>query len=227
MIVPMVFINSCNVNCLEGEGDIIKSNVETEDFDGIVVNIPATVYVIQSNEVLVEVKAQSNLFDNLVFDVDNDMLKISSKNCMVYNKSISILVKLPVLETVKLNGSGEIKSIGEIKTESLDINVNGSGDVLINTITDEVEVDVNGSGDVVLKGEANDLEIDINGSGDVKAFDLEVDNSSIHIKGSGDAKVNVNEELEVKISGSGDVQYTGEVNNVKTQIRGSGEIHKK
>ena len=50
--------------------------------------------------------------------------------------------------------------------------------------------------------------------------------AKVTVNGSGDATVNVSEELDVRISGSGDVSYIGSP-KIKSQVSGSGSVRPK
>ena len=64
------------------------------------------------------------------------------------------------------------------------------------------------------------------GSGNVKSFGFIVQKAEDDIKGSGDASVNVTQDLKVRINGSGSVYYQGNPPVVNSQISGSGKLIK-
>ena len=74
-------------------------------------------------------------------------------------------------------------------------------------------------------GKADSQDIDISGSGSYEALDLESKEAEIDLGGSGKASVNVLDDLDVTISGSGSVQYRGNPTVIQ-DIRGSGEVRK-
>jgi len=88
-----------------------------------------------------------------------------------------------------------------------------------------LEATINGSGNIIINGTAKDLEIKINGSGDFRGVALSAFTSDIEINGSGKARVNVKDNLNADLKGSGSVYYLGSP-KIKTNISGSGEVKK-
>ncbi len=124
-----------------------------------------------------------------------------------------------------VSGSGRIDFKGTCL--DLDSKVSGSGKVsLALTSANKVEVGVSGSGKVVAKGNAKEIRTTISGSGEILAADLEVDKCEVRISGSGDVEINVKNELDATISGSGSVSYRGNPSHVNSHASGSGKVRK-
>ncbi len=87
----------------------------------------------------------------------------------------------------------------------------GSGNISSSDlVTDAIEIIISGSGTITLSGEANTQEIEINGSGKYSAKNFKTSQCIVKINGSGSANVNVTDNLDITINGSGDVKYTGD-----------------
>jgi hypothetical protein len=84
---------------------------------------------------------------------------------------------------------------------------------------------ISGDGNVVLNGQGQALDCTISGSGNIEALDFPVQTAKITISGSGNARVDVSEQLDVVISGSGDVEYRGDP-QLNSQVSGSGKVKK-
>ena len=90
----------------------------------------------------------------------------------------------------------------------------------------EVQAEMSGSGDINLSGEAKKFEGSLSGSGSIQAMNLKTEETSIRISGSGDADVFASAKLDVRVTGSGDVRYKGGVQQVTSNITGSGSVKK-
>jgi hypothetical protein len=127
-----------------------------------------------------------------------------------------------------LTGSGEIllgsSDSGFVETGKLDIDHTGSGKMEIDVDADEIEVDLTGSGEIELYGSADATNFSISGSGEIKADHLTQLECYASISGSGRIYVYVEEYLEVKISGSGDIYYKGYPAIKDPIISGSGSL---
>lgn len=83
---------------------------------------------------------------------------------------------------------------------------------------------MSGSGDVRVQGRAEDARIDISGSGDADLSGLELTDVTIGIDGSGEAEVAATGQVNVDISGSGDVSLTRRPAQLTQTVSGSGEV---
>jgi len=125
----------------------------------------------------------------------------------------------------RLSGSGEMKFRG--RSNSLDLKSTGSGNADMEIRTNLVDINLTGSGDAELTGHADMMDIRITGSGRLRADDFPVNTAEITITGSGDADVQVGRELEISISGSGSVYFSGEPEYTDIKSSGSGRARSK
>lgn len=221
IVFGLFLLSACdvNINCIEGEGAVQEKEFELSVFDGIELDVPGKVEIKQGPQNVL-VRAYDNYWEPLELSVRRGVLVIGSQGC--FSDKIEAVITIPSIEYLEINGSGEIFS-DNLSAEELELGINGSGDIDINAAVRELDVNINGSGNVKLKGNTQEMGLDINGSGNLNAFEMEVLRADVEISGSGDAKVNVFNELNVSIVGSGDVRYKGQP-NIKSNITGSGDV---
>lgn len=124
-----------------------------------------------------------------------------------------------------VSGSGDINLKGKCK--SYDSDVSGSGKVILAaTIANDARFNVSGSGKIQASGSADNVKTSISGSGKVLAANLEANRCEVKISGSGDVEINVKNELDANISGSGSVAYKGNPSKVNSHASGSGSVSK-
>ena len=125
----------------------------------------------------------------------------------------------------KVSGSGDVKISGT--ANSFESQVSGSGDVNANVVCDgNSSFAISGSGKIVLQGKSDLFEASISGSGGIKGENFSVSTAKIRIAGSGNVDIQVSEELDASIAGSGDVRYVGNPKKVNTRAGGSGTVKK-
>ncbi|HEY3405856.1 MAG TPA: head GIN domain-containing protein [Ohtaekwangia sp.] len=124
-----------------------------------------------------------------------------------------------------VSGSGEIEVRGKCKSYSSSVSGSG-GVILVLNITDVAEFGVSGSGKIQASGTASRVKASISGSGRVLAANLETNVCDVRISGSGDVEINVKEELDANISGSGSVSYKGDPKKLNSHSAGSGKVRK-
>lgn len=124
-----------------------------------------------------------------------------------------------------VSGSGNIELKGKCK--DFDSDVSGSGKVIMTlTASGDAEFGVSGSGKIEASGSASRVRTSISGSGKVLAGNLETNSCEVRITGSGDVEINVKNELDANITGSGNVRYKGNPSKVNSHSAGSGHVRK-
>jgi len=125
-----------------------------------------------------------------------------------------------------VSGSGDIDLKGSCN--NFDSDVSGSGKVYASlAIQDLADFGVSGSGKIEAQGTSRRVKAGISGSGRVNAGNLSTESCDIRISGSGDVEINVKEELQANITGSGNITYIGDPKRVNSHASGSGHVRKR
>ena len=209
-----------------------KETREVRDFDEIMMSIDGTVYVKMGdkNEVILE-GSRSDL-EKVETEVRGGRLRIGTEDKGRWWKSWRDSPKVDAYITVKeINGlyvssSGDIVSQGLLKSDDFETSISGSGGIEVEIDAKMISSRISGSGSIELSGGASDARLGISGSGKYFAEDLKVDDYNISISGSGRATINLEGELDVRISGSGNVYYKGNPTGVNTSTSGSGKVRR-
>jgi len=108
-----------------------------------------------------------------------------------------------------------------------EVNVSGIADVIAKKIkSDKLTINVSGAADLTLKGSTDKFELNVSGASDVNAKNLKSNTVDINISGAADVIVNAIDELDVDISGAGEIEYTGSPNKVSKDVSGIGNVKK-
>jgi len=184
------------------EEDAIKVYITVKDIEGI--------SVAGSGDVIAETKITAT-------DLD---LNVSGSGNMTLEADASGEIESDV------SGSGNISL--KAKCRRFNSDVSGSGDVDLSsiTVTETAEFGVSGSGKIKATGTAGNVKTNISGSGRILAANLETNKCEVRITGSGDVEINVKDELDASITGSGSVNYKGNPSHVNSHSTGSGHVHK-
>lgn len=226
ILSKIVFSALLVITTLQAYSQVTKT-LTLDEFSKISLNISADVYIELGNKQEVIVEGTQKLIDLLETDIKGEKWSIEySENNVRTNNNLTIRITLPLLESAKVNSSGDIHGKGTFKADDFKASINGSGDLTLILDVKELDLSINGSGDMHLSGKAESVDISINGSGDIKAGELACNVADANINGSGDIYVQVNNRLEAHINGSGDINYTGDP-DIKTRSYGSGDVRKK
>lgn len=233
VVITLLFINVSPMEAqvfgskkISGNNDVKTRTVTTSDYDAISVTGSMDVELVSGNEGNIKVTTDENLHEYLVIESNDGILKIKTKKnvSLRTKKGIHITVPFNDINELNLKGSGDIKTKNTIKTSGFDVDLTGSGDILLDIEANEINAKVTGSGDLELTGRVTDLEVKVTGSSDFKGSDLTSTNTQVYVSGSGSAKVNASESIKARINGSGDVRYSGNPEFSDNKVMGSGTI---
>jgi len=216
---------------LEGDRDVLEE-VET-DVDGGRLKIgnegkwfnwnggnkKITVYITVPDIEAVSVSGSGDIIGETKIRTNDLDLNVSGSG------SLSLDIEARGDVEARVSGSGKMDVKGHC--ESFEGDVSGSGKVNISATIDETaDFGISGSGKIQASGRAEFFKANLSGSGRVLAADLEVDRCEIKISGSGGVEINVKDELDATISGSGSVGYRGNPKKVNSNASGSGKVRK-
>lgn len=213
---------------IKGNGEVTTETRSTGDYDGVKCAGSMDYVLVAGTEGKITIEAESNLMEYIVTEIKNNNLIVKVKKGYnlkpSFNKTLKVTIPFKDISSVSLAGSGDVWNEDKIKSNSLDISLAGSGDMVLDVDANSVEGSLAGSGDMTLKGNTNDLTVKVAGSGDIDAFGLQANNTKASVAGSGDISVVSNKSLYARVSGSGDIEYKGNPDKEDTKVSGSGTI---
>ena len=204
-----------------------------EPFTEISLRIGAKVHLEQGDKQNLEIVAKASTLEQIITEVKEGKLIIRFPNKNLFWNDfrpgeITIHITVPELKGLAVSGSGDIIADDEIKSKIIDLSVSGSGNINLSELTAErVTNTISGSGNILLAGKspAQDLSVVISGSGNFKGKDYSADDVSIKLSGSGNAGIEANNNLYIRLVGSGNITYKGKA-AVDQSTTGSGSVRR-
>jgi len=215
---------ACELVGVRGSGDVISESRSVSGFTQVMFKGSGRVSVEVTGEESLTIEAEENLMPLLTSEVENGVLVLGSNEAISPTQDIVYTITVDRLDGVTIQGSGEL-SAPDVETSAFEAIASGSGELFLpNLTTQELVVRISGSGDAQVSGSASHLELDVSGSGSYLGQDLVAMTANVDNSGSGDATVNVRDNLKATLSGSGSIIYFGEPASVDSSVSGSGEI---
>ncbi len=215
---------------ITGNNKVTKQTRTVENYDRVSVTGMMEVLLISGKEGRIDLEAESNLMEYIETEVSGGHLKISVKKGVNLqpsrNNPIKLVVPFEDLDALALTGSGKIRNSDVIKAQNFKVSLTGSGDMDLNLINETLSGSITGSGDVKMRGNTRDFKASVTGSGDFQAYELKADKVDANITGSGDIQITAVNELNGRVSGSGDITYRGNPEKQNFRTSGSGKISK-
>lgn len=242
LIFLLLLITNLSVSARESTSifgpEITSKILELPDFHSVYVNSAYTVYIKQTNKQEVKVEALTEIFEISEFKVEDGILHVNikrkpdSNNKSLWAKiddikispTLNLRISMKDVKELRVNGNGKIIGENSVASPVLNLGVAGSGSLNVDIKGKEVKTHISGSGNVELRGYATENEVDMSGSGSLLAFDCELESAKVVVSGDGSCEINVSDNLEAKVYGSGNVKHKGSTKKVVKKEYGRGEI---
>ncbi|MEO9871223.1 head GIN domain-containing protein [Ekhidna sp.] len=221
------------------QSQIVNEEIELiETFHSVNLNSRYNVYLKQSNETKIEVKALKEFLDISEFTVEDGVLNIDierdEKDKSIWEQidDIKIAPKLDVylsmqeVKAISVNGNGKLVSKNSISSNTLTLNISGSGTLELDIKGKDLSINNSGNGLIKLKGYANHVNLEQSGYGKIEAFDLDLKTAIAKSTGSGDVEISVSQDLKAYVYGDSTIKFKGNTKEVKKKEYGSGKVER-
>jgi len=215
-----------NSKRVKGNGNVTTETRKTSDYEGVSVGGSFDVKLIKGKEGKITLKGEENILKYIITEVKNGTLKVKYKKGVNIRTTRKLTVTIPYrdIEKVALAGSGDITSTGIIKATKLYLSIAGSGNMDVSVDSRDVKTSIAGSGNIKVSGNATELKCTIAGSGNINAYGLKTSTTTAKVAGSGNIKTTVSDEINARVSGSGNIYYKGNPEKINSKSAGSGDI---
>jgi hypothetical protein len=141
-----------------------------------------------------------------------------------WNKSAKVYVTTKKIVRLSSSGGANLKSVGAVKADKLEVSASGGGDAEVSLEASEVFLNASGGGDITVVGKADFLEVHASGGADIKARELHARKVVATSSGGADVYVYASESIEASASGGADVDYYGSAKATKISESGGGDV---
>jgi hypothetical protein len=158
-------------------------------------------------------------------DKNPEGIKTKSENgtLSIRGASSTIRITIPELNGVDIGGFGTLIADTVISSKMLRLTISGNGKITMPVNTEQLQVGISGFGILNLQGKAESMELNISGNGKINGQELSVNKCEANISGIGKSFIDVKNELELNISGTGSFYYKNKPAIVETHISGIGK----
>jgi hypothetical protein len=206
------FLSIC-LAAITGNAMAQSSDVQQTTFSKIIINGKATVLLKQG-----ETSKYEYSDERVRPDVKNEKLVINGGP-----GTITVTVK--ELSQIEIPGDGTIIAEEKMTANNLKIDISGSGKITFHDLqAGELKSNISGIAKLKLSGESKKAEFNISGSGNADAISFKTPVLITNISGAGKITMDVTDELEANISGSGSVKYVNTPAKITRSISGIGKI---
>jgi hypothetical protein len=232
LFLPL-FFGSCKkenmCDCIKRTGKIIKETRQISGFDKILAENNINVFITEDPVFEVTVEAGENIVPLIITEIIDGTLCIRNKNrcnwTRSYKKPLNVYVKMPKLIYLTSDGTGDVKSLNTITTDTMDVETKNSGNIELSVNCLLVDSHMHGSGDFTVHGRTNEHHISVGGTAYMFASDLQTNYTYIHSYTLGLSYVRASGLLICRIDEKGDIFCYGQPNEVQKIQNGPGQLY--
>jgi hypothetical protein len=206
-MLTVMLLAACSIT--RGSGQITSESRQVSGFSKVELSGSGELTIEQTGTESLTISAEENLLPKLTSEVSGDtlVLRSTSNAKIIPTQPIKYSLTVKDLSGLAVSGSGSV-TMSKLATVALSTNISGSGAV-------------------TASGTADQQDLKISGSGRYQAEQLTSKTVKVDMSGSGVASVHASDALDLHMSGSGTLTYTGDPKQVTQQISGSGKVIKK
>ncbi|MDC3242592.1 DUF2807 domain-containing protein [Flavobacteriaceae bacterium] len=221
ILLSFMFLYNCNsdniFDCIQGEGNRIRQEIEIESFDQILVNRDIELILKQEQFHNVIVETGQNLLSGIKVEVIENQLQLTDDNTCNFVRDYGltkIFVSAPNINQIIQSSQYDVSSDGvlnfpDLKITSEDFSLTNNftvGDYRLELSCNNLEIISNNISSFFISGSTTNLTIGFfSGSGRFEADGLIAQNISLFHRGSNDMIVNPQLSLRGELRGTGDV----------------------
>ena len=217
-------ISTC---ALESQSQSRQERPVESDFNEISVSSGVDLIVKQGSPAEIIVEADSDDIDDVKTEIKGGKLNVyfdGSVFSWFQSSSAKVYVTTEEIKKLSASSGADLKSVGEIEGESLEISSSGGADVEVSVKADNVILNSSGGADLMAEGETDYLEAHSSGGADIKARQLIAKRVKVSSSGGADVEVYASDEIEASASGGADVDYYGGAKAKKISESGGGDV---
>lgn len=229
-------------------GNLVSKTYDFKDFTGVEISNAIQYEVQQSDSYSVVVSTHENTIEHLDFHQSGNTLHIGLKSNFGFfqDSATMVTVALPQLSILDISGSSRGNATGFDSAGSLEINVSGASDLNMNLKTGKTGIDESGSSEVAgtlqaldsqfnlggasdcgLTGSAGNSSIEASGSSKMNSPGLALQSADVKLAGTSYAGIHTEGALNIDISGSSTLDYTGNPIIGKMNVNGGSKLNRK
>lgn len=241
-VICLVSGFSFGLEVIHGSGKMSDESKTVDAFDSIAVGGNYVLHVVAGKPSVV-VHGDENIQPYLVAAVSNHTLYLDTKTGYSLSPTAPIVVTVSVAHLNALNVSGDavatVSGLSSLEEATLSgvgtltltqvpdvhlLQVSGAGTLTASDImARSLEVSMSGAGHAQLSGQVRALTLQLSGAIQLLARSLQAVDATIEMNGAGVATVNASRQLNITMSGDGQLTYVGRP-RISQRVFGTGQL---
>ena len=215
------------LDCFKKPGEIIEQEIQLDSFNSIEAHDEMDIYLVNSNEQKVIIKAGKNLISKIHLNVEQEILTISNDNTCNWVRSPEnpgIYIFSNDISSIDIFDFANIISEEPLKLDNLRIFSDGTGNFDMNIDIDSLFVESIYISNFTFTGNAGFIDLILTGDSRFLAGNLLTGDIKINHNGSNRVELYPIDSLKGVIQSTGSVYYYHEPKILDVTVRGAGRL---
>lgn len=229
--LPIVLLTTLSLtachreNTVTGNGSKQTTTRTVASFQNVELNGSFQVVIVGQMPQHLALTADSNLLPYYTTTVkDNTLIIDTAKDVNPKPTQAPVVeISVPNLQAININGAATLNAT-QLAGDKLAVTVRGTGKGNISATTKEEYIKVEGSGNLTLGGQTNKAALKVEGAGKINGQGLSANDVNVDVSGAGYVSVTARQSIDVKVEGTGLVEYYGNPSKITQSISGVGKV---
>ncbi len=234
LIITLLAISCSKTNpgdCFKNTGSVSTEVRVATPFSYLHMNNNVDVFLTYDQNYAIEVRAGKNIIPGIKTTIQGNTLTISNENTCnwvrSYNSPIEVYISVPKLDSIVYQSSGNLTSVNQFVGDSIKLDVlegAGSINLWIEMIKSRINLSY-GTTDLTIKGYSHINYLYAEGYGPADLSELQTEFTYMTNNSTNNCRVRSRLQLHVEIFNVGDVYYSGDPQEIHTDITGTGKLY--
>lgn len=228
--IAITTMTSCAVdlfNRIEGNRHVVTEQRKlNDDFSQVKVSTGLDLYITQGDKVSLTVKADENLHDIIITEVNNGQLRIYAEKGIRRAKARKVYLTVTNLEELVATSGSDVYSENTLKADFFTVKVSSGADARIKVDADNVESSASSGADLRISGKSKTHSSKASSGSSIYAFRLLSEDVTVRVSSGADINIYASESINARASSGGDIDFKGNPKSTNKKKSSGGSISK-
>ena len=245
ILISGMLITGCKRVAIDSDtGPKVTRSYDHTDFTRLEVGYAFRLEVTPADTYSITIVASESVFDHIKVTKSGDKLEIGLDSPFFHLFSAPrVKITMPELRGLYLTGASEGNVTGFRSAQDFELSLSGASELDMDMETGAFEsemsgaselsgylkatscnMDLSGASEMELRGSGGNIKIDASGASQLDLIDFTVNDADIEVSGASECSLDLNGRLDIDLSGSSTLEYSGHPTMGNTDLSSGSEL---
>jgi hypothetical protein len=214
-------------NAIYGSGSLVELEFDNVNFDKLVLTHVYNANIRQGQDFSIILKVDDNIEQYVSIYQLGEKLYFTLDSENNYSEvTLEAEIVMPDVKMLELSGATHAKLEDFTSDNSLSVYLSGASSVIGDVEVKNLHSQLSGASSIYLTGSGEIVDVSVSGASYVDLADFIGINGYVSMSGASNGKINVEESLQVELSGTSQLWYAGNPQLSIIEISGLAKLHR-